>query len=109
MPPGYQPHPPVPHRRPERPFRSPKAANPLRERNDRPSARLPHVLDLLADVAVVDLPRSLHDLGGEQRHLGRGDVVLDLGGALSAWDGAGDGGVHEDPTYGDLCEGISFW
>jgi hypothetical protein len=66
------------------------------------------VVDLLADAAVVDLPRSSHDVVGERRHPGRGDVVFDLGGVLSARDGAGDGGVHEDPTQRELREGVSF-
>jgi hypothetical protein len=55
-------------------------------------------MNLFADVAVVDLPRSLHDLLGEGRHLGRGDVILDLRRVLAARDGAGDGGMHEDST-----------
>ena len=66
------------------------------------------MVDLLADAAVVDLPRSSHDVVGERRHLGRGDVVFDLGGVLSARDGAGNGGVHEDPTQRELREGVSF-
>src|SRR5215203_2094289 len=100
--------PPSPRRRPERLFRSPKRATPLRERPTRTAARLPPVMDLLADVAVVDLPRSLHRLFGERGHLGGGDVVLDLRGVLAARDGTGDGRVHQDPTQSELRQGVSL-
>src|SRR5829696_5475558 len=100
--------PPVPHPRPERPSRSPKPATPLRARPVGTAARLPLVMDLFAHVALVDLPRSLHNLLRERRHLGCGDVVLDLCRVLAARDGAGDGRVHEDPTQGELREGVSF-
>src|SRR5829696_3646750 len=100
--------PPSPHRRPERLFRSPKAATPLRERTVAAAARLPLVMNLFADAAVVDLPRSLHGLTGERVHLCCGDVILDLGYILAARDGAGDGWVHEDPTQRELREGVSL-
>src|SRR5215203_1310954 len=100
--------PPAPHRRPARPFWSPKAARPLCERSVGTAARLPPVMDLLADVAIVDLSRSLHSFVGEGRHLGCGDVILDLGDILAARDGAGDGWVHEDPTQRELREGFSL-
>jgi hypothetical protein len=55
-------------------------------------------MDLVADVSVVDLSHAVHDIVGEWRHVGCGDVIFDLRRVLAAWDGAGDGGVHEDPT-----------
>src|SRR5829696_8854321 len=83
-----------------------KGANPPRDSAIGTASRLPPVMDLVADVAVVDLPRSLHDLVRERRHLDRGDVILDLGGVLAARDGAGDGGVHQDPAQGELRESV---
>src|SRR5215212_2762585 len=85
-----------------------KRATPLRERPAGTAARLPPVMDLVADVAVVDLPSSLHRLFGERGHLGGGDVVLDLRRVLAARDGTGDGRVHQDPTQSELRQGVSL-
>src|SRR5687767_3727502 len=64
--------------------------------------RLPEVVDLRANGAVVDLLYAFHRPLVERGNLDGGRVVLDLGRVLAAGDGAGDGRVHQDPTQREL-------
>src|SRR5215208_1285915 len=66
------------------------------------------MVDLRADAAVVDLAYPSHRLLREGGHLGGGEVVLELLGALRAGDGAGDGPVHKDPAQRQLCQRVPF-
>src|SRR5215207_1500840 len=66
------------------------------------------MVDLWADVLVVDLAYPLHRLLREGGHLGGGEVVLELLGALRAGDGARDGLVHENPAQRQLRQGVPF-
>src|SRR5919206_1476770 len=63
------------------------------------------MVDLRADVAVVDLAYAVHGLLGEGWHLGSGEVVLDLLRASGAGDSAGDRRVHQDPAQSELRQG----
>src|SRR5918997_1096025 len=67
---------------------------------------LPEVMDLGPDGTIVDLARPPHGLVRQRRHPCGGHVILHLGGVLAAGDGAGDRGVHEDPTQRELREGV---
>src|ERR687894_221818 len=68
--------------------------------------RLPEVVNLQANGAIVDLLHAFHRPLVERGNLDRGHVVLDLGRILAAGDGAGDGRVHQDPTQRELRQRV---
>src|SRR5829696_3446611 len=74
-----------------------------------PVSPLPEMVDLRADVVVVDPSYPLHRLLGEGWHSCGGHIVLDLLGTLRAGDSAGDRGVHQDPAQSQLRQRIPLW
>ena len=68
----------------------------------------PSVMDVSADVLVIDLAAGVHRGGLEWREGSRGDVLCRLRRSPAPRDGDGDRLVHQNPSQGELrqCRAI---